>query len=301
MPHENINIKDIYENYLRAMLQVQSYQRDIDRSTKSEVGQLQQKLDSLSTHDAEKINSVSNFFFKKPGDGRTVFYGSRKSSANDRIKASIKRKNKHYQWLLAEAYEEFEDFLENIYAYLAFHDHDAWPLSDYGNIHLSELKSKSFEWLQNQASKKKSGPEILNYLRTKFPQMAYIEKNNKITDDLRFTLATIEMFRHIIVHNGGKIKDKEAFTNNIFKKVGEATPRKAEDERLEYLNSFIGNHQSGNTIVLLEAHIKTEGLITTYADRIGHLFDSMHAYAYFVSSILGVTYESDVIDISKPE
>ena len=54
MPHENINIKDIYENYLRAMLQVQSYQRDIDRSTKSEVGQLQQKLDSLSTHDAEK-------------------------------------------------------------------------------------------------------------------------------------------------------------------------------------------------------------------------------------------------------
>jgi hypothetical protein len=49
--------------------------------------------------------------------GNVIFYDHKKLSIEDRYLHIFIHKNKQYQWLLAEAYEEYEDYLENIYAY----------------------------------------------------------------------------------------------------------------------------------------------------------------------------------------
>ena len=83
--------------------------------------------------------------FTHPKDGTPYFFGHFKSTIEDRRLSVILHKNKQYQWLLSEAYEEFEDFIEAAYAYAGYADNNFWPLKDYGNISLQDLQNKEFQ------------------------------------------------------------------------------------------------------------------------------------------------------------
>ena len=49
------------------------------------------------------------------------FYGYKERRLEDQKRAVWRHKNKQYQWLLAEAYELFEDFIESAYGFAGFY------------------------------------------------------------------------------------------------------------------------------------------------------------------------------------
>ncbi len=102
---------------------------------------------------------MHNMSFRNAKTGDAIFYGFKELSIEDRYLHVLLHKNKQYQWLLAEAYEEFEDYIENAYAYYGSINNSFWPLRDYGNIFLSELKNKDFYWYVEQARKEKGRTE----------------------------------------------------------------------------------------------------------------------------------------------
>jgi len=96
----------------------------------------------------EFAHSLHNMAFRSAKDGERIVFGQKKLSVEDHKLSVFLHKNKQYQWLLSEAYEEFEDCLKYLYAYAGSIDINFWPLADYGNISLNELPKKPFKWFK---------------------------------------------------------------------------------------------------------------------------------------------------------
>ncbi|MFJ7007940.1 hypothetical protein [Pseudomonas putida] len=99
--------------------------------------------------------SVHHMIYHDLRTGHAKSYGAKRFLLDDQIRSAHIHKNRHYQWVLAEAYEAFEDFLEHLYAGIGYVDFDFWPRTDYKNTHYSDLPTKDFEWFLNQVALKK--------------------------------------------------------------------------------------------------------------------------------------------------
>lgn len=165
------------------MMQLHLYQRATKELAKKELENLYKYQKSLGqTPELEKFSySNHKMAFRRAIDGKHIFFGRTKLSIKNHQLSVILHKNKQYQWLLLEAYEEFEDCLEKLYAYAGYVDHNFWPLKDFGNISLNELTHKPFEWFEQQASNKKDAPSsIINKFRNTYDSIKTVETNNAL-------------------------------------------------------------------------------------------------------------------------
>jgi hypothetical protein len=276
-------ITGIFKRYLQKMTDLHLYHRAVKENSKRELEALAQYSQRLQERpELEQFpTTINNMFFISAKTGEPVFFGHKKSTLNDRINAVFFHKNKQYQWLLAEAYEQFEDAIEGAYAYLGYKDRNIWPLSDYGNVTLDELADKDFTWFL-QLLKNKDIKKIINTLRNKYPQIMDIEENNKLNINLRFLLTTIKFIRHIIVHNGGRVGDKDKFIKEIFTESGFYNNGNYDQAKLDFLNSFFGAGDYSNLILLLEIPIDIGLPVDSHTDRLGGLFGCMMSYSQFV-------------------
>ena len=210
-----MELNEIWTNFAERMAEIELFQRAAKDSAKNELLLITQYTNSLKDNPELKELSASlhNMTFYDARTGIVRFYNHKERSLEDRYLHVLLHKNKQYQWLLSEAYEEFEDYLENVYAYYGRINNGFWPLKDYGNISLSELGEKDYAWHVEQARKKKDKPHsILNRFRKQFPGLKAIEATNKIQVNLSLAITLIEKLRHVIVHKGGKVSSKEEFT-----------------------------------------------------------------------------------------
>lgn len=160
-----MNIETIWLSYSERMAEIELFQRSTKDAAKEELKALHdygKKMESRSEYKEVSL-STHNMTFRNARFGQAHFYHHKSLSIEDCQQEVVFRKNRQYQWLLAEAYEEFEDYLHKVYAYYAycgFIDANFWPLSDYGNIKLSERDSLDFNWYVEQSHKKKGGHEV---------------------------------------------------------------------------------------------------------------------------------------------
>lgn len=197
--------------------------------------------------------SMHNFSFYSATDGIIRFYGNKKISIEEKYDFIIIHKNKQYQWLLAEAFEEFEDFIENIYAYIGFKDNNLWLLSDFGNITLDILKTKDYSWFQEKSKNKKNVPQsILERLRMIFPKIADIDVNNKLNVNLKLAIILIENLRHIAVHKNGIVDNKDEFIKSTLQKAGLYNNGNPKTEYTQLISQYFGTSEHENYILLLE-------------------------------------------------
>jgi hypothetical protein len=182
----------------------------------------------------------SAVLYRQLRSGQLVGLTSRRQGAEDRRISIMAHKNRQYQWLLAAAYEEFENLVRMLYAYCGKNDPTFWPMEDYGNIVMSEVDSKDFAWYKDRAKnrKKNSAREILNTFRLRWPELAALELDNGIKINMKFVLVLIEKLRHIIVHNGGVTADIAQFKEGVLRDAG--LPLKFA-ERSAYEN-YVGNY-----------------------------------------------------------
>ena len=112
-------------------------------------------------------------YFQDLKTEEVIRYGFIKSNAEQQRHRLFEQKNRQYGWLLVEAYEKFEDFLEQIYATIGRTHRNAWQLEDFGRVKLSELDDKPFEWYLDAVRKKYrlKHRDLLTRLRELYPEL----------------------------------------------------------------------------------------------------------------------------------
>lgn len=265
------------------MVQLHLTQRVVKNTTKKERKELEKYTNNLQNQNI----SSDNFYYLSLEDGERKIYGRQTATAQEQYNFIVIHKNKQYQWLLAEAYEEFEDFIENIYAYIGFKDNNLWRCSDFGNTTLSTLKDKDYEWFQERSRKQKT-KDILKRLGDNFSEIENINKNNVSGVNLKLAITLIENLRHIIVHKNGVIDKKEKFIQHILEKAGLCNNGKPKLEYTEFITQYFGGGENKNRIRLLDIPQSNYGIITNVLET---LTNYLVAYSFFIIKIIRKNFD----------
>lgn len=280
-----MEISHIFKNYTDQVSQIYLYKRAVKESARKEfegLVQYEAQLNNVASKDV--FMSLHNLFFRTAMGETPYFFDFKESSLEDKKIAVILHKNKQYHWLLAEAYEAFEDFIEEAYAFAGYKDKNFWPLNDFGSVSLSELDGKDFEWFVSRAKEKRDKPQsILSHFRDKFPQMQQREASNNLKVNLRLAIVLIENLRHLIVHRKGVALDKEKFIENVLKKSGLYNNGKFDIEHRKFIEKFFGSDAHINTISLLEIPTNPDIPIDTHIDVFELLGGYLLAYALLIA------------------
>lgn len=280
-----MNLDEIIKNFAERLTDIDLYQRATKETAKKELLELNKYADQLKKNPLLKELGFSAhaMYFYDPQTGTATPYGYRKSSVEERAFQVILQKNKQYCWLLTEAYEEFEDYLESIYAYVGKADNASWLMSDFGNISLSDLPEKQYDWYLDRAKSKRNIPQsILTRLRSLYPSLVDIETNNKLNVNLKVAIELIANLRHIIVHKSGVVSDREKFLENTLKKSGLWNNGNYHPDYKQFIEKFFGTGEYENSISLLEIRIIPEIPIEINHDLYGELSGYLIAYAVLI-------------------
>lgn len=283
-----MELDEIFNHYTEKMTQIYLYQRAMKALAQKELEKLHEFGEAVKDNPKykDRPSSIHNMSFRRAIDGKNVFFGQSLMSIDERKRSVVLHKNKQYQWLLAEAYEEFEDCLEGLWAYVGFKNTENWPLQDFGNIRLAELSGKDFEWFQRKAAKKKGAPSsIVNTFRREFPEIQNIEKKNKLGVDLYLAITLIEKVRHVVVHKGGVVEDKDGFFRSVLEGCGLFNSGNPETKNKDFVEVVFGGGQYSNHIILLEIPTDPEILLDTHINQ----FDVMGGYMMaYIDVVIGV-------------
>ena len=280
-----MQLDEIIKNFAERLTDIDLYQRAAKDIAKKELEQLNKYAEQLRNNPSlEGLGfSTHAMYFYDPHTGTARNYGFRKSSVEDRATQVVLQKNKQYCWLLAEAYEEFEDYLESTYAYIGISDNASWLMSDFGNISISELSEKDYEWYLDRAKNKRDVPQsILTRLRFLYPNLVHIETNNKLNVNLKVAIELIAQLRHIIVHKGGIVGDRDAFLESVLKKSGGWNNGKYHPDYKDFVEQFFGDGEYKNVISLLEVRTHPEIPLDIHNDVYGELSGYLIAYAVLI-------------------
>lgn len=285
-----MEIQEIFDKYLDKMAQLHLYQRTINKIMDKEYQLLEEqaKFSQERPESQEFSYSYHSMFFPNAKDGQNLLLSKKKISICDRKLVVALHKNKQYQWLLAEAYEEFEIFIESVYAYAGSSNNSFWPPNDYGPITLQELESKDFNWFIERAKEKRNTPHsILNRFRTAYPELCNIEANNALKVDLKLAIVLIEHLRHIIVHKGGVATDKQKFIEQVLKKAGFFNNGNYREEHVDFIRKFFCAGKYKNMVVILEVPIQPEVPIINIHENVFDLLSGyLVSYSHFLCGLL---------------
>ena len=238
------------------MTQLHLIRRVIKENVDKEIQELNRYARDIEKLPGEYQNqniSMHNFSFYSATDGKLKFYGNKEITIEEKYKFIVIHKNKQYQWLLAEAFEEFEDFIENIYAYIGFKDNHLWLLGDFGNITLDDLKIKDYAWFQEKSKNKKNVPQsMLERLRLVFPKIANLDTNNQLDVNLKLAIVLTENLRHVIVHKSGIVDSQDEFIKSTLQKAGLYNNGNPKAEDSKFIAQYFGTSEYENYISLLE-------------------------------------------------
>ena len=273
-----------YERLLTAFADIELIERAMRESTKDQYRALVANAQNLKAEGLEDLAAAHhNMTFRSLREGETQFYRSVTRDSKQLRTDLLIHQNKQYQWLLTEAYEWFEDYIEFAYGIGGFLKPTLWRPAELRRLY--EVKGHSailHDFLVQSSSARDTGDALskLNRFRTVFSAFKSAEQANPNYRSTRFVLVLVEMLRHVIVHNGGRIKNKGLFVERIFARAG-LSPSGHEGTILaRMVDDFLGR-VNGETIVhLLDAN--RPNLPGAYTSRIGVLIDLLLAYAHFI-------------------
>lgn len=297
MQHENIVlIEEVYKDFTNKIANLNDFSHTVKKNTENialDIEKKRQRIEcNLPTNEHDKLiqekigKTFRSHLFYNPYNDEPTSYGYSEIDVYKEMELCLSLKNKQYQWLLTEAYELFEDYIESIYACAGYINNDFWPASDYGSISVSDIKSMDFNWFQATARKKKEATKaVLNKLRAEIENFAKVETTNLAKRNYRFLITMIENMRHIIVHNGGYFNDTELFISNTIHKSG-INGKKVQDYE-NYIKYFIGEMQGKDAVSLIEVpSVKYPAHMNAHVSRINFLISILLEYSFIVMTEL---------------
>lgn len=212
-------IREPFDILSSKLVEISFYKNFIENNTKAFIkNNSKQKEERKNLQTNDDFVSSCNYICYNPYNGRAISLGNKTDTIESRVQTIECHYDKQCQWLLVEAYENFERYLKNLYAHIGYIDNTFWSASDFGNISINEIKNQHIEWFQSK--KIKNTNDILKQIRKNIPVIGNAENKNKLRKPLRLITIIIEQLRHIIVHNNGKLENKKEFIEKIIKEGG---------------------------------------------------------------------------------
>jgi hypothetical protein len=290
-------VKNVRGEFLKLISEISKQQSRIDtkwqfdlmeweQSIKRWGGDLDAETDPfvISTKSYVDLRTQKN---ERYSDGLSVFV--------DKRDMLLSVKNRRYQWLLAEAYEFFEDAIEKLYAAAGYLDRDFWPLSDFGHERLSTMENLGFDDFQKKAVKKRDTPKsILAVFKNRIPSLESADPELVYGAPVGFLVVLVEKLRHLIVHSNGRTDRLDEFCSKVFQDAGISSKGKDADLELYIRKLFaetpIGDYQ----IHLLEPELDSTELELpedTFIIRQGFLDDLLSVMMSYVALLADTLLE----------
>lgn len=282
-----MDIKDIFQEFIDTMSMLSIHQKTVRQITQKEYKDYQEFIEALSKLEEKEKSSLDGLyglhFHNLISQKKYERVDFKRVTPEDYKKTISIRKNKQYQWLLAEGYEAYEKFIIKVYAYVGHQKPNSWPLIDFGNTTWDDLPTKTFQFFETQANKKKDTPNgMLNHLRHILPNFKDLEKDNFLNVDYKFKIILLQFVRHIIVHNHGEVFDYDNFKKRVFEKAGcynNGNPPTAFDD---LINSLIFESEGKHSVFLLERYPEHYQLPGQYQDVYMILIGFLISHAHLV-------------------
>jgi len=218
-------------------------------------------------HDSS-FSHLTNCFIKLYPSGQLHLLGTNDFSRTDILEITRKVKNRHYQLLLVQAFEAFEDHLEIANSLL----------QKYEVFNRTKIDSKKSNFCI----------KFLKRLHSLTPQLDRVieighEQNPKLLDKgcFLFLIALIEQLRHQIVHTQGIIDTKEEFIDKCFSKVGLSRNCKSEAKYLDFVEGCFGTGIYQGLICLTEEYDGHHKY-----DRLGYLIEELASYTILINGYI---------------
>lgn len=229
---------------------------------------------------------VQSMSFGDMRQRRHVFYGYKDPSYDQVISSLAVSHNRQYQWLLAEAFELFEDFLVDAYGCAGALDPATWTSQDLRAIGVHAGQGPA--WWVAQARGLRRAPSakiVLERLRL-LPGVRELEEDNAHEIDYKIALLMIERMRHVIVHNRGRVASKDEFATAILSDAGALSGGKPKPEDAAFVGQYFGDGRLNTTILLLEHHLPPKGPVRQHIDMWDELLGWMLSYAHMLTTRL---------------
>ena len=213
--------------------------------------------------------------YKSPSTGDETTITTKTYKLDDQLELNTLHKLKTYQWLLAEAYEVFEDFIERVYADCGVRGSNLW-------VRPSDWKhdgSKDLNHYYNPR-RKGSGTPFLQLKAFRERSAHFRENEVRKGKHYRVQFVLIEKLRHLIVHEGGYCNDFNSFMGLIQKEL-DGTSIKGVRSHVE---SYFIPHRGAKLIDLLELPVEggAGALIGVYQDSMAGFFKTLIEYALLI-------------------
>lgn len=280
----NSEIDRQYERMLTAFTDIELIERALRDNTREQYRTLTTNSDSLKSEGLEAIDAAHhNMTFRSLQGGETIFYRTISRDSKQLRLDLLVHQNKQYQWLLADAYEWFEDYIKFAYGVAGYKNSLLWRPTEIKKLHNANGTSPNLAaYLASSFNFRDTGDILdkINRFRTVFGALKVAEKSNLNYHSPKFTLALIEMLRHIIVHNGGRLKDKQAFVQKTFRRAGLSLAGVDSSAYTSQIDTFLATLNGETVVHLLDAG--QSELPGAYVSRLGVLLDLLLAYAHII-------------------
>ena len=215
------------------------------------------------------------FHFSSPSTGTPLSLQGKHFDLSAQLELNTIQKLKVYQWLLVEAYEAIEDFLEKAYAYCGSKGMELWERPN-------KWQHGSSEEIDHYLSVELRGTPYaqLKAFRTNLHHFAKYESTNPNQVNYRVVFVLIEKLRHFIVHNEGYGQDFDKLMTRI---RGEL-PGVDSKQLKNHVDSFFTLHGDRYLVDLLEFPVEDPTLpIGAYHDQMLGLFRNIMEYAVLIT------------------
>ncbi|MBF8740222.1 hypothetical protein [Pseudomonas guariconensis] len=230
--------------------------------------------------DKEKHGSQYFVFYSSPSTSEEVVFKTRTYKLDDQIELNTLHRLKTYQWLLAEAYEAFEDFIEIVYADCGVRGSELWVKPDKWKYE----GSKDISHYYNPRRKSNGTPYVqLKALRERSAHFRKYE--TKEGRNYRVAFVLIEKLRHLIVHEGGYCLDFDGFMKSIQRELSDVSMKNVRS----YVESYFIPHRDALLVDLLELPAE-DGPIGAYHDYMSGFFKTLIEYALLVKESIEIDH-----------
>jgi hypothetical protein len=253
--------------FKKAMIDINNYQ-SFSRSITEKLVAYRQLLEdndlvikSSEMSDRDYSKSV-NFLYKNYGKGHLDSLEVNEFTNSDFYRIEFELRNRQYQLLLLNAFEDFEQYLKC--AELCVN-----------NSHRSKKKNSfsSTKFIMNLHVTTPVIPTVIKIRNENNP-------NFPSEISLLLTFSLIEQLRHQITHSRGYASNKSLFVKKCLERIGRYNNGNPESKYTDFLNSFFGSNQYENLICLTEIRDKQNP--SFYYDRLGDLIRELASYIIFI-------------------
>lgn len=282
------HLDKIFEEFKERVVHVSFTQSFTKSVSKAAMDRLSKEYETARNQDRESSPSrMTNMICKDLLRNQEIVIGFKDSSYAEHLQILQLQHNRQYQWLLAEAYEAFEDFLKRLYAYCGYVDKGFWKDENFKGIAAEEITRLELDWFIKKA-KPKPLEEMLKQINSRIPSLPQIlairRRDDPLNIDYEFTAILISKLRHKIVHAHG-YANKQKFIESRLKECPLANILGPEKQSyIDVMNSLFGNGQLENLIALLELHDPRQPMM--FVDRLGDLLARLTSYAMLLHGLV---------------